>query len=221
MCGRFTMTIDPGDLQVEWGIGETPSEWIPRYNIAPTQPVAVLRDPLYKLIEYFQWGLVPYWAKEESIGGRMINARSETLREKPSFRQAFSKRRCLILADGFYEWQKQPDKKPSIPYYFQLADKRPFAFAGLWETWVKPDASILHSCTIITTSANELVGKVHERMPVILTAQNGWQWVEQHPEEELEKMLLPYPAELMTARAVSVAVNSPSYDDIKCIKPGE
>ena len=219
MCGRFTLTIDPGDLQVAWGFGEVPADWVPRYNIAPTQPVAALRNFSAPRLEFLRWGLVPYWAKDPSIGSRMINARAETLQEKPAFRQALARRRCLILADGFYEWQKIPGQKSSRPHLFTLADRQPFGFAGLWETWKDPQGHILESCTIITCAANELVKPVHERMPVILMPAAAREWVGEPGAQDPAAYLRPFPADKMTVRPVGTMVNNPGVDSPLCIQP--
>jgi putative SOS response-associated peptidase YedK len=213
MCGRFTLTLDPIELREIFDLMEIPGEWTQRFNIAPSQPVEVLTNPDARRIEYFQWGLVPSWAKDPSIGSRLINARSETIAEKPSFRSALARRRCLILADGFYEWKKMGGKTPSMPYYFKLKDNKPFAFAGLWEQWQTPEGNLLKSCTIITCPANELVGSVHDRMPVMFDAVHSWLWLGKLPQEDLLSMLQPYPAHLMTAYPVGRNVNSPTNDD--------
>jgi putative SOS response-associated peptidase YedK len=165
-----------------------------------------------------RWGLIPSWAKDESIGSKMINARSETLAEKPSFRNAYQRRRCLILSDGFYEWQKQAGRG-SQPYYFSREDGKPFAFAGLWEFWKSPQGEDVLSCTIITTHANGVVSPVHERMPVMLTAGNAWDWLKPAPQEQLQQMLVPFPDELMTARPVSTLVNKPDVDSPALLHP--
>ena len=197
MCGRFTLAVEPVELQEAFDLSEMPGDWVLRMNIAPTQPVAVLTSPAERKIDFMRWGLVPSWAKDISIGSRMFNARSETLAEKPSFRSAFTRRRCLILADGFYEWQKQAGKGRSIPHRFQLSDKKPFAFAGLWESWHSKDGDELRTCTIITTSANTVVAPVHDRMPVILDREHCWPWLEQKDLSSLQAMLIPYPADKM------------------------
>ena len=131
MCGRFTITIEPVFFQQELDLGKVPAEWTPRYNTAPTQDIPVVLNKDTRDVEMLRWGLIPFWAKDEKIGYRMINSRSETIQEKPSFRNAFKQRRCLILTDGFYEWQKQSGSAPKVPFYFQLADGAPFAFAGI------------------------------------------------------------------------------------------
>lgn len=219
MCGRFTLTLDPVELRQAFDLGEMPEEWIPRYNVAPTQPVAVVTNEQTRAVDFMRWGLVPSWAKDISIGSKLINARGETLMEKPSFRNAFNRRRCLILADGFYEWRKQEKKGTAVPYYFHLKDRRPFAFAGLWEFWRSPEGDGLKSCTIITTEANACVAPVHNRMPVILNTQTAWDWLRGGTGEEMLKMLRPYPAEEMAAYVVSRMVNDASRDVSSLIRP--
>ena len=219
MCGRFTITLDPADMQQEFDLGKMPSEWKPRYNVAPTQAVPVVNDAQARDVQMMYWGLIPFWAEEKSIGARTINARSETLREKPAFRQAFMQRRCLILADGFYEWQRRDPNAPKAPMYFQIMDARPFAFAGLWETWHETPEKELHSCTIITCSPNELVAKIHDRMPVILDKHSCWQWLEEKDPLKLQGMLAPYPADKMQTHAVGRFVNNPKVDSAECILP--
>lgn len=219
MCGRFTITLDPADLQQEFNLGDLPEEWKPRYNVAPTQNIPVVKEETKRDVEMMHWGLIPFWAKEKSIGQRMINARAETLQEKPAFRQAFKQRRCLILADGFFEWQRKDAKSPKVPMYFQLKDGKPFAFAGLWETWREnPDAE-LQSCTIITCAPNELVGQIHNRMPVILDKEICWHWLTGQNLQDLQKMLMPYPANKMQAHSVGRQVNNPCEDNPDIIKP--
>jgi len=219
MCGRFTLTLDPVELRQAFDLGEFPEEWIPRYNIAPTQPVAVVADATTRKVEFMRWGLVPSWAKDLAIGSKLINARSETIAEKPSFRSAFAKRRCLIMADGFYEWQKTGPKSPSIPYYIHMEDSAPFMFAGLWEFWRSPEGDGLTTCTIITTAANARVAPIHDRMPVIFTPQTAWDWLNPLPPEKLTEMLQPYPAEEMVAYRVSRMVNDGNKDSSALIKP--
>jgi putative SOS response-associated peptidase YedK len=218
MCGRFTLTLDPGELQETLNLGEITFEYTPRYNIAPTQPVAIVRDAQARKVELFRWGLVPSWAKDISIGERLINARSETLGEKPSFRSAFAHRRCLILADGFYEWHRA-QSGPKVPYYFKLRSGKPFAFAGLWESWHSPKGDDLLTCTIITCAANALVAEHHERMPVILPLNVQYSWLApQTPAVELVSLFASYPPNDMVAYPVSKAVNSPENDTAECIK---
>lgn len=220
MCGRFTIMVDAETVQEQLELGGLPPNWRPRYNVAPTQPVAVVLDAQTRQVEWLRWGLVPAWAKDPEIGSRLINARSETVTEKPSFRSAFARRRCILLADGFYEWQHLEGKKgPAVPYYFHLKDRRAFGLAGLWESWNAPDGSILRSCTILTTQANALVAPVHERMPVILSGAEIWRWI--LPAEPAEHMglLRPFSAEAMERTPVSRSVNRPEYDAPDCALP--
>ena len=221
MCGRFTLTVDTGQLQEAFPWVDISDGFQPRYNIAPTQPVAVVPNDGKNQLDYFTWGLIPSWAKDPAIGNRMINARAETLAEKPSFRSAFRRRRCLVLADGFYEWRKEPDQKTKTPMYLQLESRSPFAFAGLWEFWQSPDGSKVLSCTIITTQPNSLVERIHNRMPVILPPAAYEQWLasEEQDPSQLAPLLRPYPAEEMVAYPVSRLVNSPQNDVPECVRP--
>jgi putative SOS response-associated peptidase YedK len=220
MCGRFTITLEPAFFQQELELGKMPSEWVPRYNAAPSQPIPVVKDSATRDVSMLRWGLVPHWAKDISIGYKMINARSETLQEKPSFRNAFKNRRCLILADGFYEWQKPASKgAPKAPYLFTLIDKQPFAFAGLWESWISPEKKELQTCTIITCEPNDLLAQIHNRMPVILDHNNCWDWLANEPENKLIGLLKAYPSEKMKGYPVGQWVNNPRIDDIKDIQP--
>ena len=220
MCGRFTLTISPEQLQDQFGLSEPPSaDLAPRYNIAPTQAVAVVTNSTDRKLEIFQWGLIPSWAKDPKIGNKLINARAETLAEKPSFRTALKRRRCLVVADGFYEWKKDGARK--TPMYIQMEDGRPFGFAGLWEVWQPPDGSLLKTCTIITTEPNELTATIHNRMPAILPpeAYDAWLKPGELPAEEVLPLLRPYDARRMKATPVSTRVNSPSVDSPECILP--
>ncbi len=220
MCGRFTLTLDPDELREALKLGDFPPQWVPRYNVAPSQPVAAVTNAETRAVDFLHWGLVPSWAKDISIGNRLINARAETLEEKPSYRTAFQRRRCLILADGFYEWAKAPKEKGgSTPFYFQLQTGQPFAFAGLWEIWSSPENDVLRSCTIITTEANELVAPVHERMPVMLTGEDAWLWLSNASSAQLKSLLKPYPAQAMRARPVGKGVNAPNVDNASLIQP--
>ena len=222
MCGRFTMAIDAEDLQTELALGKIPVDWQPRFNVAPGQNVGVVTDPQSRDVTWMQWGLVPFWAKDPTIGNRLINARAESLDEKPSFKYAFAKRRCLIVADGFYEWQKpQAGAKSSRPFYYRLREGNAFVFAGLWESWQLKDdpESRLITCTIITTVANALVAKVHDRMPVILTAEDKWAWLQENNADALKALLQPAPDDLLQAWEVSRAVNDPKNDSPACIQP--
>lgn len=216
MCGRFTLTVDIDTVARAFGVAPSVQS-TPRYNVAPTQNVvAILRDET-KHLDFLRWGLIPSWAKEESIGAKMINARAETLAEKPSFKRLLQGRRCLIVADGFYEWRQEAGGK--TPMYFTLPDHEPFAFAGLWDVWRQPDGQPLRTCTIITTEPNAVVAPVHNRMPVILTtdAQEEWLDPSQHDSHVLQQLLKAYTASEMLARPVSRKINSPQYDSADLI----
>jgi putative SOS response-associated peptidase YedK len=222
MCGRFTLTVDPSDLQETfYWVNFGNADLTPRYNIAPTQPLAVVANNGLNELDFFSWGLVPFWAKDPSIGSRMINARAETLAEKPSFRNAFKRRRCLILADGFYEWQKIPGEKIKKPIYFHMKDRKPFAFAGLWEEWNSPDGSQILSATIITTRPNELIKPIHNRMPVILPESVYDQWLspDEIDSQAMGAVLRPFESSQMAKFAVSRTVNNPKNDHPACIQP--
>lgn len=238
MCGRFNLRATPAEVAAAFDVREVPP-FAPRFNIAPTQPVIVVRElsaeqlaaelevPLSESSEgrterqavWMQWGLVPHWADDPSIGSRMINARAESVAKKPAFRAAFRRRRCLIPASGFYEWKKTPSGKQ--PYHVYLPDEKVFGFAGIWEHWTGADGSELLSCAIITTDANELVAQVHDRMPVIVPrdAYDVWLQPEGVPLRELEELLRPYPASEMAMTPISRRINNPRNDDPQCLRP--
>lgn len=218
MCGRFSQAKDLEELYDEFTFIDEPFDDIiqPRYNIAPSQlsPVIINEDGNNKL-RMFKWGLVPSWSKDTKMGYRMINARAETISEKPSFKKPFKSQRCLVIADGFYEWQK-PDKKTKIPYRFTMKDKKLFAMAGLWEVWEKEDDP-LYTFTIITTSENDLMRPVHDRMPVILPEGNRQIWLDPESNEaELKELLVPYDSNKMDSYRVSDVVNSWKNDLPEC-----
>jgi putative SOS response-associated peptidase YedK len=221
MCGRFTLTIDPADLRDDFPEFTFPSQAVPRFNIAPTQPILVLPNDGTNQADFFVWGLIPSWAKDATIGSRLINARAETLAEKPSFRSAYKYHRCLIFADGFFEWQARAGSQSKLPHLIRMKSSKPFAFAGLWEHWQSPDGSEVKSATIITTTPNELMATIHDRMPVILPSHAYAQWLDPLPHfpVELKSMLVPYPAEEMLAFPVSNLVNSPGNDRPEVILP--
>lgn len=220
MCGRFTLTLDPGELQALLDLGPFVHIVQPRYNIAPSQPIPIVKHPEKREVELYKWGLVPSWADDPKIGYRMINARSETAYEKPSFRAAFSRRRCLILADGFFEWHAEKKGAPKTPYLFKLKNDHPFTFAGLYEHWQAPEGGELHTCTILTCPPNDLVKDYHDRMPVMLGEHTRWQWLEESTDKEtLLDFLIPYPAEEMKCYPVSRAVNSPENDGPEVLEP--
>ena len=220
MCGRFTLTADSATVQEALDLGNMPAELEPRYNVAPTQPVAIVTEPDEREVKLFRWGLIPSWAKDIKIGYRLINARAETVAQKPAFRAAFSRRRCIVLADGFYEWQRVGKKKKQ-PYYFRLASGQPFAMAGLWEVWRRSkEAEPLYTCTIITCAANERVAPIHHRSPVILDAEKPWVWLDPDASrEQLRDLLMPLPAEQIDLYPVSPLVNSPRNDLPSLVEP--
>jgi putative SOS response-associated peptidase YedK len=218
MCGRFTLAVEPEELQEEFQIPEIPAEWQPRYNIAPTQPVAAILNSKKRNIEFLRWGLIPGWAKDISIGVRMINARAETITEKPSFRSAFARRRCLILANGYFEWKKN-SKNRSTPYWFSLKNKKPFAFAGLWERYQNSLGDEVKSCTIITCEANEISIPIHDRMPVILPTEKYWAWLNEEDPKILKTLLVPSPSGFLVLNQVGHIVNNVQIDTPECILP--
>ena len=219
MCGRFTLTSNMDDLQGRFGFEARDLVFRPSYNIAPTQLVLAVTTDGQRQAELMRWGLVPFWAKDIKIGYRMINAVGETAATKPAFRAAFKKRRCLILADGFFEWRK--DGKEKIPTYIFLKSQEPFAFAGLWETWKSPAGETVKSCTILTTKPNEFMEPIHNRMPVILSGETEALWLDPMTEEPdvLQPLIQPAPAELMESRIVSSLVNSPKNNSPECVVP--
>ncbi len=214
MCGKFTLTLEPDDLQTAFPDFFFPADISPRYNIAPSQPILAVPNDDTRKADFYKWGLIPSWAKDPTLGDRLINARAETLRDKPSFRSAYKYRRCLILADGFYEWKSQPGLKTKIPHHIHLNGGQPFAFAGLWERWQSPDGSEVLSAAIITTEPNQLMASIHNRMPVILSPAAYPLWLDPAPKNpaELQPLLQPFPADTMEAFPVSTLVNSPGND---------
>ena len=221
MCGRFSQTASPEVIAQQFALDDPPL-FKPRYNIAPSQPIAAIRiDPdinTRKLV-LLRWGLIPSWAKDPKIGNQCINAKAETVAEKPSFRSAFKKRRCLVIANGFYEWQRQGEHKQ--PMWIGLRSQRPFAFAGLWEHWKPTEGEPLETCTIITTEPNDLMAPIHNRMPVILAPASYDQWLDPtfQQAEPLKALLRPYPSEELTIFPVSTLVNNPRHDAPQCLEP--
>lgn len=219
MCGRFTLAL-PVEMLAEV-IGEIEQGRIlPRYNIAPTQQVAVVRQDAggQRHLSYLRWGLIPPWAKDASVGSPMINARAETVHEKPAFRHAFRSRRCLIPASGFFEWEKKEGRKQ--PLYIRMKDGGPMIFAGFWESWKSPDGGIVESCTILTTSANSLIRPIHDRMPVILGRSDWDTWLSRDAtREQLTMLFQPYPSDLLHLYPVGTGVNNPRNDSPDLIDP--
>ena len=219
MCGRYTLISNISELQARFGFVMDAPTPQPRYNVAPTQPVLAVVNDGERRGELMRWGLVPSWAKDIKIGARMINAVSETAAAKPAFRSAFRRRRCLVLADGFFEWRREG--KQRLPMYFTRKSGEPMAFAGLWETWHSLGGELVRSCSILTTAANELMEPIHHRMPVILSAETEPLWLDPLTEtpDVLEPLLLPAPPELLEIREVSPTVNNVRNDGPDCIAP--
>lgn len=219
MCGRYTLASPESWIREEFGVTELPADYRPRYNIAPTQPVLalVLEDGRLRA-RRFRWGLIPLWAKDPAIGKRMVNARAETLPETPAFRHAFERRRSLIVADGFYEWQKVGGVR--VPMRVRPASGGPIALAGLWERWQPPGGEPVVSCTIVTTEASDFMRPIHDRMPVLLPRGAREQWLDPAASRaELASLLRPYAGDDLVAYAVSPLVNTPGNDLPECIAP--
>lgn len=220
MCGRYTITINVDQIRTELGIIQMPDGYAPRFNVAPSQPVAVVLSAEERKASWLKWGLIPFWAKDASIASKLINARSETVTEKPAFKNAFLKRRCLLLADGFYEWKRGGGEKGrSQPFYIKRQDSKPFAFAGLWEHWRSPEGTEVHTCTILTCEANPLVKSVHDRMPVILDGDRMWAWLSEGNPKAHFQLLQPYNDQVLTMYPVSMMVNRPDLDRPDLISP--
>lgn len=223
MCGRFTLTVDPAELQDMFSNYTFPEKFAPRFNIAPTQPVLAIPNDDKFTADFFVWGLIPMWAKNPQIGSRLINARAETLSEKPAFRGSLKYKRCLILADGFYEWKTVEGRKSKTPFFIHMKDRKPFAFAGLWDSWNSPDGSLIKSCTIITTEPNDLMSLLHNRMPAILHARDYSKWLNPSPQtpDQLMPLLKPFPADEMDAYPVTTLVNKPANDIPELVVPAK
>ena len=207
MCGRYTLIADLGDLAQRFEFDGSDFSYDPGYNIAPTESVLTVKNVEGREAAFMKWGLIPFWAKDPKIGSRMINARAETVAEKPAFRNALKKRRCLVLADGYYEWQKTPVGKR--PFRIVMRSGEPFAFAGIWETWKDLQGNVIPSCTIITTAANDFLSPIHDRMPVILPRESEGMWLGPGVEDpdSLTDILTPNSSEGMDAYEVSTLVN--------------
>jgi putative SOS response-associated peptidase YedK len=219
MCGRFSLVADLSEMQAAFPGFDFPFQLNPRFNIAPSQPVLAIPNTPDRAAAFFKWGLIPTWAKDPSIGIKMINARSEGLSEKPSFRGPLKYKRCLVLASGFYEWKAEPNSKQKTPYYIQLASGELFAIAGLWDEWMSSDGGEIRTCTLITTQPNSMMAALHNRMPIILPPESYEAWLNPTPQQPaaLEKFLAPYDSAKMTAYPVSTLVNSPQFDSPQCI----
>ena len=219
MCGRFTSFLSPEILKNTFGV-QAPPDFSPRYNIAPTQQVWIIRGSATGgRHRPRRWGLVPHWAEDLSIGSRMINARCETVHEKPAFRQAIHSRRCIVPASGFFDWATTPTGK--IPHYVTMRDGSPLAFAGIWESWKTPEGKTLETCAILTTAANSLMAPIHDRIPVILHPTEFDHWLDRslNNPKKLQRFYQPYPAELLQEWEVSTAVNNPAHETPETITP--
>ncbi len=219
MCGRYTVLANETAIRTEYGLAHSIDSFQPSYNIAPGQDVlAIIHDGKERRAGYIRWGLIPSWAKDEKIGYKMINARSETVHEKPSFKNLLAQKRCLIIADSFYEWQKQGSRKQ--PKRIQLADRGLFAFAGLWDKW-QTDDKVVFTCTILTKDANPFMKQIHDRMPIILPKQKEAEWIsptKQHP-VQVKEFLAEVNIEDLTSYDVSDYVNKAKNNDENCIAP--
>jgi len=216
MCARYTLRQAPSDVARRFQAQPALFELSARYNIAPTQPVLVVHEQGARMVEPMRWGLVPSWSRDPEIGARLVNARAETIAEKPSFRTALKRRRCLIPADGFYEWTGSG--KERNPMFIHRRDDALFAFAGLWEEWESPDGSPLHTCTIITTTPNRLIAPIHDRMPVILPREHENTWLDSRQfVPNLLRLLQPYAGNAFEAYPVSRHVNTAANEGSACI----
>lgn len=224
MCGRFTLFALYEHLITDFDIQQAIAEdlYEESYNIAPTHNiVSIINDGTKNRMGYLKWGLIPHWAKDDKMASKMINARSETVDEKPSFRKSFYQKRCIIPMDSFYEWKREGNKK--IPMRIKMKDDSLFAVAGLWDTWKDPKGQAIHTCTILTTTPNELMTNIHDRMPVILSKEERQVWLNPsiQDKEQLKSLLVPYAADQMTAYEVSTKVNSPMNNSIELIEKAQ
>ena len=217
MCGRFTLHHSTEDIAERFMVEQVLMDLVPRYNIAPSQPVSAIVEHESRTLEQFKWGLVPSWAQDPAMGSGMINARAESASEKPAFRDAFRRRRCLIPASGYYEWKRVRDR--SLPHYIHRADQDPFVMAGLWEEWKAPGGAIVRTCVVLTTPPNPFAAAIHQRMPAILTGEERQQWLDpQTDTRNLQDLLRPYPHDDLTAVEVGMEVNKAGFDDPSCIR---
>ena len=205
MCGRFQLSVKGKHISERFNVAVFDEMFSPNFNCAPSQKLPVIINTKPKQLSFFQWGLIPFWAKDPGIGFKLINARGETLSEKPAFRQAFEKRRCLIPANGFYEWRKT-DK---TPFRIFMKNEKIFALAGIWESWKDAEGRLINSFSIITTSPNKLMESIHDRMPVILQPEHEEDWLKENNTEQLSKLLIPFNSTKMEAYPISKKVNSP------------
>lgn len=217
MCGRFSLFQANDEILIErFGASKMEKAFVKRYNISPSQDIYAILNESPEVISSIKWGLVPFWAKDPEIGNRMINARAESLTEKPAFKSAIRSKRCLIPADGFYEWKKEP-KGPKRPFRITLKDEALFAFAGLWDIWEKDNKKIV-SCSIITTRANSIIEPIHERMPVILKKEDETKWLSENNLPAVLNLLRPYSSKAMRTAEISTLINSPGNDREEALK---
>lgn len=219
MCGRFSFSPLAKIIEDRFDV-KVDSVYKPRFNNAPSQNLAVIANNNPRKLSYFRWGLIPFWAKDSKIGNRMINAKAETIIEKPSFRSAFKRKRCLVPSDGFFEWKKI-NAKDKIPYRILMKDQSLFSMAGIWDTWKNEEGEMVNSFSILTIGPNELMANIHHRMPVILDKNDEAVWLGESDQETLMSLLKPFPAEKMTAYPISTLVNSPANDVPAILEPVE
>jgi putative SOS response-associated peptidase YedK len=218
MCGRFSFSPLAKIIEDRFDVKVDSTRYKPRYNIAPTQNLTVISNQNPGELSFFRWGLIPFWAKDISIGNKMINAKAETIAEKPSFKNSLKHKRCLVLSDGFYEW-KTISPKEKIPYRITFRDNSLFAMAGIWDSWKNEEGNMINSFAIITTTPNKLMENIHPRMPVILDRKDEKSWLNSDDTVQLQSLLKPYPVEEMTAFPVSKLVNSPANDSPEVMNP--
>jgi putative SOS response-associated peptidase YedK len=216
MCGRYSFILEDEMIRERFGVTVRSAIYKARYNCAPTQKLAVISNENPDVLSLYRWGLIPFWAKDPAIGNKLINAKSETILEKPSFKNAFKSKRCLVLSDGFYEWKKEGLK---TPYRITRRDGVAFAMAGIWDKWTDQNGEDIHSFAILTTTPNSLMAKIHDRMPVILDRKTEKRWIENVPQEELLEMMKPCDASTLLAYPVSSLVNSPRNDSPEILTP--
>jgi len=218
MCGRYSFALEDELIWERFRVSVRTAIYKARYNCAPGQDLPVISGADPEILSFYHWGLIPSWAKDPSIGNKLINARAETITEKPSFRNAFKNRRCLVPADGFFEWKKDRNK---TPFRIRLKDQSPFTMAGIWDQWTRPDGTVIRSFSILTTGPNEMMAAIHNRMPVILHPEDEHRWIAPQPDPSLVSLLKPFPSEMMEAYSVSKLVNSPKNDSADVFQPTE
>lgn len=219
MCGRFSFSPLAKIIEDRFDV-KVDHQYKPRFNSAPSQNLAVISNEAPEVLSFYRWGLIPFWAKDHKIGNRMINAKAETITEKPAFRNSFKRKRCLVLSDGFFEWKKINDKE-KVPFRILMKDQGLFSMAGIWDNWKNPQGETIHSFSILTIGPNELMEQIHHRMPVILDKDAEKTWLGDAAADTLQELLRPFPAAEMTAYPISKAVNSPANDFPEILEPVE